>query len=289
MIRRRWAASSTGCKEKARNGMAARDLGVAVVIPCFNQERFLAGAIESAVAQTIAAGEIIVVDDGSTEDVRSVAARYAAVTLIRQDNRGLAGARNAGLAAAASDKLIFLDADDRMSPNAIASGLECFRRNPDAAFVYGAHRIVRGDKISRSYFPVLSHRDLIRCNWIGMVGTAMFDRVRLLEVGGFDESLGMCEDWDAYLRLSRIFPFASHDAIVADYIRHGGNSSNDLHRLWKWIEVVRANERQRGLERDDELAWREGERVWESMLGPDPAKAGLIDRAARKLARVLGL
>ena len=269
--------------------MASQEESVAVVIPCFDQTRFLAGAIESVVAQTVAAREIVVVDDGSTEDVAGVASSFSGVRLIRQDNRGLAGARNAGLQASKSDKLIFLDSDDRLLSDAIASGLECFKRNPDAAFVYGAHRIVRSDEVSRSYFPVSSHRDLVRCNWVGMVGSAMFDRARLVEIGGFDESLGMCEDWDAYLRLSRAFAFASHDTVVADYVRHQGNASNDLRRLWKWIEVVRAKELQRGLDRDDELAWREGESVWESMLGQDPAKAGLIRRAARRLARALGL
>jgi hypothetical protein len=128
---------------------------------------------------------------------------------------------------------------------------------------------------------------MIRCNWVGMVATAMFDRAKLLEIGGFDESLGMCEDWDAYLRLSRVFAFASHDNLVADYVRHADNASNDLNRLWKWIEVVRAKERARGLSPEDEVAWYEGERVWESMLGPNPAKARFIGRAARRVARML--
>jgi glycosyltransferase involved in cell wall biosynthesis len=267
--------------------MASERPSVAIVVPCFNQHRFLAGAIESAIAQTVAPVDIIVVDDGSTEDVRPITSRYAPVTLIRQDNRGLAGARNGGLRAATSDKLVFLDADDRLLPNAIAAGLECYAANPDAAFVYGAHRIVRGDEVTPTYFPVSSYRDLIQCNWVGMVAAAMFDRARLLEIGGFDESLAMCEDWDAYLRLSRGFAFASHDHLVADYVRHGCNASNDLRQLWKWIEVVRAKELARGLGAEDWLAWREGEAVWERMLGPDPRRAGMAGRAVGKVARML--
>jgi glycosyltransferase involved in cell wall biosynthesis len=260
---------------------------VAIVIPCFNQKRFLAGAIDSALAQTAAADEIIVVNDGSDEDLSGVTRSYPEARLIRQENRGPAGARNRGLEEAASDRIVFLDADDRLLPDAIATGLECFGRSPGAAFVYGAHRILTGDAATRTYFPVSSHHDLVRCNWVGMIGTVMFDRARLLEIGGFDESLGMCEDWDAYLRLSRKFPFAAHDHVVADYVKHEGNTSNDLHRLWKWIEVVRARELERGLDADDQLAWREGEAVWERMLGPDPAKQRLVDRAGRRLARTL--
>ena len=261
-----------------------RDARVAVVIPCFNQARFLAAAVESAAAQTIPASEIIVVDDGSTEDVGAVAGRYSGVTLIRQQNRGLAGARNFGLDAATSDKLIFLDADDRLLPEAIATGLECFATKPECAFVYGAHTIVRGMQRTRTFHPVSTHRDFVRCNWVGMIATAMFDREKLVAVGGFDEALGMCEDWDAYLRLSRVHPFACHDHVVADY---AGNASNDLHRLWKWIEVVQARERERGLDAEDRLAWSEGDGVWERMLGPDPGRSNRVGRAARKLGQLL--
>ena len=260
---------------------------VAVVIPCFDQERFLGSAVASASAQSVAAAEIIVVDDGSPGDVAAAVAQFPAVRLISQDNRGLAGARNSGLKSAASDKIIFLDADDVLLPGAIAAGLDCFAANPDAAFVYGAHRQLRSTGSTETFFPVASHRDFIRCNWVGMVATAMFDRRRLLEVGGFDESLGMCEDWDAYLRLSRGFPFASHGAVVADYVRHESNSSNDLYRLWKWIEVVRAKELERGLEAEDQLAWNEGVQVWRSMLGPKPGRRSMAGRVARKLARLV--
>jgi glycosyltransferase involved in cell wall biosynthesis len=260
---------------------------VAIVIPCFNQAQFLSGAIDSVLAQSLPPREIIAVDDGSSEDVGAVIRAYPAVHLIRQDNRGLAAARNTGLRAATSEKVIFLDSDDRLLPEAIAAGLDCFACNPGAAFVYGAHRIVRGEEKARTYFPVSTHRDFIRCNWVGMIATVVFDRAKLSDIGGFDEGLGMCEDWDAYLRLSRAFPFASHDRLVADYVRHSSNASNDLHRLWKWIEVVRANEWDRGLDAGDEAAWREGEGVWESLVGRNPGKARLVDRAASRLVRLL--
>lgn len=259
--------------------------GVAIVIPCFNQEGFLAAAIESAVRQTIAPREIIVVDDGSSTDLSKVTSDYPAVALIRRSNGGLAAARNSGLRVASSDKIVFLDADDLLAPDAVRSGLECFRESPNAAFVYGAHRQVRGTSCSMTYWPVSTHQDLVRCNWVGMIGAVMFDRLALLEHGGFDESLGMCEDWDAYLRLSRHLSFATHAGVVADYVRHGSNASNDLPELWKWIEAVRAKEWERGLDAEGRLAWKDGERVWNAMLGPDPSRRPLIERAARKVAR----
>lgn len=266
---------------------AAKAPSVAVVIPCFNQARFLERAIGSVLAQAVQPQEVIVVDDGSDDDVSAVVAGFPSVSVIVQQNRGLAAARNSGLRAAISDKVIFLDADDLLLTGAIEAGLACFGKNPGAAFVYGAHRQVRSDGTVEAFFPVRSHRDLIRCNWVGMVGTAMFDRDRLLSVGGFDESLGMCEDWDAYLRLARAFPFAAHDSLVADYVRHDANASNDLSELWKWIEVVRAREWERGLDGEDQLAWDEGEEAWRSMLGPKPAERSVLGRAARRLAELV--
>ena len=260
---------------------------VAVVIPCYDQERFLAGAVASVLSQSVAAAAVIVVDDGSTGDVAAAIEQFPSVRIIRQHNRGLAGARNTGLKAVASDKILFLDADDLLLPGAIEAGLACFAENPGVAFVYGAHRQVRSTGTMESFFPVRSHRDFVRCNWVGMVATAMFDRLRLLEAGGFDESLGMCEDWDAYLRLSRRFPFASHGTLVADYVRHDANASNDLSELWKWIEVVREKEKERGLDAEDKIAWGEGEQVWRSMLGPKPGGRSVLGSAARRLGQLV--
>src|SRR5215212_9690625 len=91
---------------------------VSVVIPCYNQAHFLSEAIESVLAQTHPNFEIIVVDDGSTDNTSEVAARYPGVRHIRQDNQGLAAARNTGLRESKGTCLVFLDADDRLLPNA---------------------------------------------------------------------------------------------------------------------------------------------------------------------------
>lgn len=268
---------------KAESGEAR----VAVVIPCYRQGHFLAGAIESAIRQSVPPSEIIVVDDGSDDDTSQVARRYSEVTLVRHENRGLAAARNSGLRLASSEKIVFLDADDRLLPDAVLAGLRCFEANPDAGFVYGAFCEVRGEARNRGFSPVGTHRDLIRSNWVCCPAAVMFDRGKLLEVDGFDESLAMCEDWDCYLRLSRSFPFAAHPAVVADYVKHGANASDDLPELKKWIEIVRAKERERGLGADDERAWREGEDLWRRTLDPNRKPMPLIERAARKAVRLM--
>jgi len=256
---------------------------VAVVIPCYEQKRFLRGAIDSVLRQTVPASEIIVVDDGSSEELSSVVSEFHEVTLIRQANRGLAGARNTGLKASRSEKIIFLDADDQLLPRAIELGLEAFHEHPDAAFVYGGFWVVRNGERSPGGRRATSHRDLIQCNWVGMIAAAMFDRERLLEVGAFDESLGMCEDWDAYLRLSRSYAFHAFGTPVADYVKHESNASNDLPMLMRWIEAVREKEKGRGLDPDDEQAWLDGRRIWREMLGIDNRWS--MRRAVKRFAR----
>jgi glycosyltransferase involved in cell wall biosynthesis len=255
-----------------------------VVTPCFGQASFLAGAIESVLAQTNEAHEIIVVDDGSREDLSPIVSKYPGVRFIRQANRGLAGARNFGLREAKSDKIIFLDADDRLLPRAVDAGLECFREHPAAAFVYGAHEEVRDGSTKRCFTLASRRSDLVRFNYVGMIASAMFDRRLLLAHGGFDESLGMCEDWDAYLRLTRDGAFAAHSQAVAAYVKHAGNMSNDVPTLRAWVAVVRDREKARGLSDEERHAWEEGEAVWDAAY-PRVTPAHLARRLVRRVAR----
>src|SRR5947207_8867439 len=110
---------------------------VSVIIPCYKQADFLPGALESALAQTHCETEIIVVDDGSPDNVSEVVARYPRVKCVHQQNQGLANARNAGFRASKGEYAVFLDADDRLMRNAVESHLACFAAHPEAGFVVG--------------------------------------------------------------------------------------------------------------------------------------------------------
>ena len=234
----------------------------------------------------MAPDEIIVVDDGGSEDLASILAQFPQVQLLRQDNRGLAGARNRGLTASKSDKVVFLDADDLLLPNAVEAGLRCFEVNADAAFVYGGYEELRSGQRQTRFVTMRDRRDLVRCNWVAMIAAAMFDRRKLLAMGGFDETLGMCEDWDAYLRLSREHGFAAHPEIVAVYRKHGANMSDDVPQLRRWIDEVRARELQRGLSRKEQRAWRQGAHVRDYFYG-ETRERSLLERAQGKLSRLL--
>ncbi len=96
---------------------------IALVINTYEQAHFLSASIESAMKQTVHFSEVIVVDDGSTDNPAAVVTHYPDVRLIRQPNAGLAAARNTGLNAASSQYIVFLDADDLLTPSAVCSGL----------------------------------------------------------------------------------------------------------------------------------------------------------------------
>ena len=184
-----------------------------VVITTYDHSRFLGEAIESVLAQTVPADEIIVVDDGSTDDPADVVAQYPGVGLIRQENAGLAAARNTGLAAASGRYIAFLDADDRLRPRMIELNLAQFGRRPECALVYGA-TITSTRRVSlrvRSPYslPGRTHADFLAGNLIGMHGTVLYRRDRLQAVSGFDPSLRAAEDYEVFLRLSRGHPVAA--------------------------------------------------------------------------------
>ena len=272
----------------ATPGVAAP--GVAVVITTFNHAHYLGEAIGSALCQTHPAVDIIVVDDGSTDDPASVVAHHPAVRLIRQENQGLAAARNTGLHAAAADYILFLDADDRLLPGAIEAGLACFAGAPGCRFVYGAHR--RVDEAGAPmggvrYSPADGYAGLLRGNAVAMHATVLYRREALLEAGGFDPGLRRCEDYDLYLRLAHRGRIASHPGLVAEYRWHGGNMSHDLGAMLRTVLAVHA--RQRGAAAADpgtRGAWREGRRNWRSYYA---AEAHAAARAVPGRPRGAGL
>src|SRR5919112_4207473 len=118
---------------------------VSVIIPCYNQARFLGEAIESVLSQTYPHFEVVGVDDGSTDNTSEVASRYPGVRCIRQENRGLAEARNAGIRHSRGSHLVFLDADDRLLPGALEAGLRHLKEHPECAFVSGWWKIIAAD------------------------------------------------------------------------------------------------------------------------------------------------
>lgn len=217
---------------------------VTIVVNTFNQNEFLTDALASCMAQSVPATALVVVDDGSRDNPAAIVSRFPRATLIRHPNRGLAASRNAALAVVDSEFVIFLDADDRLTPVAIEAGLNCMARHADAAMCYGAFRLIdaEGFPISRIRVRSLGARPhetlVVRSNLIGMHGTVLYDRAKLVDLGGFDETLQRCEDYDLYLRMTQRWPIAHHRAFVAEYRRHGSNMSGDLEAMYRTLSLV---------------------------------------------------
>jgi glycosyltransferase involved in cell wall biosynthesis len=211
---------------------------VTVVIPCYKQAHLLGDAIRSCLGQEPAPAEVIVVDDGSPDDVAAAVAAVGnpRVRLLRRDNGGLSAARNTGLLASSSPFLIFLDADDTLRPDAIAAGLACHAAHPGAAFVWGGFQNMDADgclygPLSARQPQAVPLTDLLAGNIVGMHGAVMYRREPLTAAGGFDEALRTVEDWDMYLRLAAAHPVACHDTPVANYRRYDNSMSTDFDRM----------------------------------------------------------
>jgi glycosyltransferase involved in cell wall biosynthesis len=206
--------------------------GVAVVVPCFNQAHYLGEAIESVLSQTLRPTEVIVVDDGSEDNSFEVAGRYEDVKRMRQRNAGVAAARNAGWKESSAEYLVFLDADDRLLPEAVEVGATALERRPQVAFVAGFSRDIDGGGrvLSGLRQPLVGQDHYLRLLedcfiWSG--SSIVYRRSSLETVGGFDESLGAADDYELYLRLARRFPIFCHEAVVTEYRRHGTNTTRD--------------------------------------------------------------
>src|SRR5262249_30891789 len=160
---------------------------VSVVIPCFNQARFLRAAVASVRAQTYRDCECIVVNDGSTDDTGAVAAGLG-VRLLEQANRGLSEARNAGLAIAAGELVVFLDADEELLPHALGRGVDALASNPHADAVVGRCQAIEVDGRPRATFqapidPARLYDEWLLRNFVWTPGAAMFRRRALDEIG----------------------------------------------------------------------------------------------------------
>jgi glycosyltransferase involved in cell wall biosynthesis len=187
-----------------------------------------------------------VVDDGSPDDTRDVAARYPQARYVYQANQGISAARNTGLRESRGEYIVFLDADDRLLPGAIAAGLACFAQHPKCAFVYGDFRFMSesGTPLERRVRHQLDldlYGGLLRRNHIEMTSTVLFRRAVLEAAGGFITELRSAEDYELLLRIARQHPTHGHGALVAEYRRYGrfGSSlSHDPARMLRCTMIV---------------------------------------------------
>ncbi|HEV2859353.1 MAG TPA: glycosyltransferase family A protein [Solirubrobacterales bacterium] len=272
----------------------------AIVITAYEAADVITGAIDSALAQTRPAEEVIVVDDGSKDDLGAVLASYGErIKLVRKANGGGASARNAGVAATACEFMAILDADDAYHPRRLEATAELARQRPELDLIATDARFVvegrpSGTFLKHNRFPEDDQR------------TAIFDscfptgwptvRISALQAaGGFDEEMRIAYDWDCWLRMilagSRVGMVREP---LYDYVLHGGSLASS--------RVASLRERVRLLEkaaRNPELRAEERPALERSLaLHREQAARGGIEAAlygdsgrseAARIARTAGL
>lgn len=212
-----------------------RVLDVSVVVPTYNRRALVASAVRSLLDQSLPVREILVVDDGSTDGTAEAIEREfgSAVTLLRQPNRGVSAARNAGLSRAVGRYLSFLDSDEVWLPRKAELQSNWLDAHPDFGMVLcNLHwRDKSGRELGvfdrRSQIPrdgrVLE--DVLLMPSLAP-SSAMLRREVYEEVGGFDESLRTAEDIDLHIRIARRWPVGVVDEALVSLVRGEGLSKD---------------------------------------------------------------
>ena len=208
---------------------------IAAIIPSYNSAHFLQECIDSVLRQTYEVAEIIVVDDGSTDNPRAVVDSYppGRVKYFYQPNGGLSSARNTGLRETTSPWVGFLDADDRWEPRKIELQVKALEANPDAVFCYTS-KILAGPNGPEG----IHHAESPEGNWPRLryenmitPSTVVIRRDVLEAVGGFDDQLRACEDWDLWVRLGPGCKMVKVDEPVTWYRSSTGSLSMNHERM----------------------------------------------------------
>ncbi len=219
-----------------------KDSLVSVVITCFNYGHFLKQAIDSVLNQSHKHIEIIVVDDGSTDNTQEIIASYTNIQSIITKRVDVSAARNIGVKLANGEYVTFLDADDFLPTNAIQINLYFFNYFPKSVYISGNYEKVDkngatlGEGIASNKAGYV-YKDLLSGNYIGMEGTILY-RKALFDCFQFDVNLNTGEFYDLNLSIARFFPVFSHDKTVAFYRLHGHSKSSNKQLMWDKVQQI---------------------------------------------------
>ena len=221
-----------------------------MVIATYNRARLLKETIESVLKQTLQDFELIVVDDGSTDDTEKVLKSYGdRVRYFRQENRGPSAARNLGIRHARTSWISIQDSDDICAPNHLKTLFGFVEKNPDCGMVFAngsylddpgpkGKTIIPREKSKRMAERGVELADLFSTS-IVRLQAALLSKEAFLSIGGLDETLRICMDLDLGFRFFMRFPVAYLDEVVFFYRRHEGNiGRNQELRLLENLRVI---------------------------------------------------
>lgn len=208
---------------------------VSVVAPTFNRHEVLPRALDAVLAQSFSDWELIVVDDGSTDGTAEMVERdYPSVRLLRQENRGVSAARNAGIAQARGEWVAFIDSDDAWLPEKLERQMKALEAEPDhrlchtdEIWIRAGQRVNPAEKYAKAG-GFIYQRCLPLC--VISPSSVVMRRDLLQEMGGFDETFEVCEDYDLWLRVTAREPvlFLEEQLLY----KHGGHEDQLSTRHW---------------------------------------------------------
>lgn len=261
-------------------------MSVSVVIPAYNAQNFIRKALVSVLEQTVEVDEIIVVDDGSSDETSQIVAAYAPrVRLLQQQNQGPSRARNFGVESATSEWVAFLDADDAWVPQKIEKQLNALQAHPESVLCYTGLRNLLPDGLEaiRDAFPVSKLRDQLRLENPGITpSSVVVRRSTYFSCGGFTSNFKGSEDWDLWSRLIDSGPFCNvNEPLTLYQVSNTGLSSNAEHmfREAKSLLDLRLLLGLKGMRR---ALWRQ------RILSYQSYKAALTARASQQTALEVG-
>jgi GT2 family glycosyltransferase len=235
---------------------------ISIIIPVFNTERWVEDAIRSALQQTVTQIEVVVVDDGSSDEslTRTLAFSDERLTILSQPNQGLSAARNAGILVASAELIGFLDGDDVWFPKKAERHLDIFERSPEIGltFSWSAYLDEEGETTgqyltSRCHSPVA--KDLTRRNHVGNGSTSIVRRACFQQAGLFDEGMRSCEDLDMWIRIAAETSFTLRliPELLTGYRVRQGSLSVSFDGFIRAAEKLKHHilVRAQGLEEDD--------------------------------------
>lgn len=208
---------------------------ISVIIPTYNRAEKLTKALDSVLAQTTPAQEIIVVDDGSTDHTEALIRHsYPTIRYHKQENRGVSAARNVGIQSAKSEWLAFLDSDDEWLPNKLEVQMQRLKSEPDKLichteeiWIRNGRRVNPKKKHAKKGGQIFEHC-LPMCAM--SPSSIMIHRSVLEDVGLFDESLPACEDYDLWLRITAKYPVTFIE--TPQIIKTGGHEDQLSQKYW---------------------------------------------------------
>jgi len=241
---------------------------VSVVTPTYNSAAFLPWTLESVRRQTFSDWEMILVDDGSTDDTVKIAEEAARsdrrIRVVRAAHEGVARARNRGLAEISPEAefVTFLDSDDTYEPEALTTLLEALRRHPELPAAHGLARAVdvhgkqfegdtqaqtirdrfrlqRGKLVPLPASAPTSFEALLVHNHVVTPGLSLIRTRVLAALGGFDPATDPADDWDMNLRIGRQGGYALVDRVILNWRRHPSSISHARKIFWPWLEVLK--------------------------------------------------